>query len=161
MRAAPLLALGLCLSLAAGRAAADAPLWTAVEDSTLESMRGGFDFGNGLTVSFGIERAVYINGALVTSTTVNVGDLARVTPEQAALVTRQAAAINLVQNGPGNTSALTGSDLATPGTVIQNTLSNQNIQSQTIINASSNAMGLMKTLNTLTSMREALGNSVR
>ena len=44
MRAAPLLALGLCLSLAAGRAAADAPLWTAVEDSTLESMRGGFDF---------------------------------------------------------------------------------------------------------------------
>ena len=66
-----------------------------------------------------------------------------------------------MQNGPGNVSTLTGSDLATPGTVIQNTLSNQNIQSQTIINASSNALGLMKTLNSLTSLRDALGNSVR
>ena len=159
MRTAPLLA--LCLCLAAGRAAADTPLWTAVEDSTLDTMRGGFDFGNGLSVSFGIERAVYINGALVTSTSINVGDLARVTPEQAAVLGRQAAAINLVQNGPGNAAALTGSDLATPGTVIQNTLNNQNIQNQTIINASSNALGLIKTLNTMTSLREALGNSVR
>lgn len=153
--------LALCLCLAAGRADADGPLWTAVNDSTLASMRGGFDFGNGLMVSFGIERAVYINGSLVTSTTINVGDLARVTPEQAALVSRQEAAINLVQNGPGNAAALTSSDLATPGTVIQNTLSNQNIQSQTIINASTNALSMMKTLNTLTSLRDALGNSVR
>lgn len=159
MRAATTLA--LCLCLAASRAVAEASLWTAVEDSTLASMRGGFDFGNGLSVSFGIERAVYINGALVTNTTINVGDLARVTPEQAAMISRQAAAINLVQNGPGNASTLTGSDLAMPGTVIQNTLSNQNIQSQTIINASSNALGLMKTLNTLNSLCEALGNSVR
>lgn len=159
MRAANILA--LCLALVAGRAAAEAPLWTAVEDSTLASMRGGFDFGNGLSVSFGIERAVYINGALVTSTSINVGELARVTPEQAMQISRQAAAINLVQNGTGNAAALSGGDLATPGTVIQNTLDNQNIRSQTIINASSNAMGLMKTLNTLTSMREALGNSVR
>lgn len=161
MRAAILPAAALlCLCLAPVRAGA-ASLWTAVDDSLLASMRGGFEFGNGLTVAFGIERAVYINGALVTSTAINVGDLARVTPEQAALLNRQAAAINLVQNGPGNTSALTGSDLATPGTVIQNTLSNQNIQSQTIINASSNALGLIKTLNALTSLRDALGNSVR
>jgi len=159
MRAASLLA--LCLCLAAGRASAETPLWTAVEDSTLDAMRGGFDFGNGLSVSFGIERAVYINGALVTTTSINVGDLARVTPEQAAVLGRQAAAINLIQNGPGNAAALTGSDLATPGTVIQNTLNNQNIQNQTIINASSNALGLIKTLNTMTSLREALGNSVR
>ena len=159
MRAAPVLAILLCL--AAGRATADSTLWTTVEDSTLDAMRGGFDFGNGLMVSFGIERAVYINGALVTSTTLNVGDLARVTPEHAALVNRQAAAMNLVQNGPGNLTTLSSSDLATPGTVIQNTLNNQQIQSQTIINATSNAMGLMKTLNTLTSLREALGNAVR
>ena len=159
MRAA--LTLSLCLSLAAGSAAAETSVWTAVEDSTLASMRGGFDFGNGLSVSFGIERAVTINGALVSSTTINVGDLARITPEQAAVINRQAAAINLVQNGTGNTAALTGSDLATPGTVIQNTLNNQNIQSQTIINASSNALGMMKMLNTLSSLRDALGNSVR
>ena len=159
MRAA--LALSLCLSLAAGSAAAETPLWTAVEDSTLASMRGGFDFGNGLSVSFGIERAVTINGALVSSTTINVGDLARVTPEQAAMINRQAAAINLVQNGSGNIATLTGSDLATPGTVIQNTLNNQNIQTQTIINASSNALGMIKMLNTLGALRDALGNSVR
>ena len=160
MRAAS--ALALCLCIAAGSAAAaDGALWTSVDDSTLDAMRGGFDFGNGLTVSFGIERAVYINGALVTSTTLNVGDLARVTPEQAALVNRQASAMNLVQNGPGNAVALSSSELSTPGTIVQNTLNNQNIQTQTVINATSNAMGLMKTLNSLTSLREAIGNSVR
>lgn len=159
MRAAP--ALALCLGLACGHAAAGSALWTAVDDSTLDTMRGGFDFGAGLMVSFGIERAVTINGVLVTSTIINVGDLARVTPEQAALVNRQAAALNLVQNGPGSTSSLSGVDLSAPGTVIQNTLSNQHIQSQTVINASSNALGLMKTLNTLSALREALGNSVR
>ena len=159
MRAAPVLA--LCLGLVAGQAAAESTLWTSVDDSTLDAMRGGFDFGASLMVSFGIERAVTINGVLVTTTTINVGDLARVTPEQAALVNRQAAAMNLVQNGPGNTVTLSGSDLSTPGTVIQNTLNNQHIQSQTVINASSNALGMMKTLNTLTSLREALGNSVR
>lgn len=159
MRAAPVLA--LCLCLASGNVAADSAPWTSVDDSTLDAMRGGFDFGAGLMVSFGIERAVTINGVLVTSTTIHVGDLARVTPEQAALVNRQAAAMNLVQNGPGNTVTLSGGDLSTPGTFIQNTLNNQHIQSQTVINASSNALGLMKTLNTLTSLREALGNSVR
>ena len=160
MRAAS--ALALCLCIAAGSAGAtDGALWTAVDDSKLDSMRGGFDFGNGLRVSFGIERAVYINGALVTSTTLNVGDLARVTPEQAALVNRQASAMNLVQNGSGNAVALTGGELSTPGTIVQNTLSNQNIQTRTVINATSNALGLMKTLNSLTSLREAIGNSVR
>ena len=94
MRAAPVLA--LCLGLVAGQAAAESALWTSVDDSTLDAMRGGFDFGAGLMVSFGIERAVTINGVLVTTTTINVGDLARVTPEQAALVNRQAAAMNLV-----------------------------------------------------------------
>jgi alpha/beta superfamily hydrolase len=159
MRAAPVLA--LCLCLVSSHAAADSALWTAVDDSTLDAMRGGFDFGAGLMVSFGIERAVTINGVLVTSTTINVGDLTRVTPEQAAQVNRQAAAMNLVQNGPGNTVTLSGSELSAPGTIIQNTLNNQHIQSQTVINASSNALGLMKTLNTLTSLREALSNSVR
>ena len=57
-----------------------------------------------------------------------VGDLARVTPEQATVLSRQAAAINPVQNEPGNASTLNANDLATPGTVIQNTSSNQNIQ---------------------------------
>ncbi|MGN5480352.1 hypothetical protein ACTMU2_37045 [Cupriavidus basilensis] len=46
-------------------------------------MRGGFDAG-GLQVSFGIERAVYINGALVVATSLNIPDVGRITTDQAA-----------------------------------------------------------------------------
>jgi hypothetical protein len=157
----PIFFVPLCLCLAAGGAVAESAPWTSVDNRTLDAMRGGFDFGNGLSVSFGITRAVYINGVLVTSTTLNVGDLARITPDQAALVNRQATAMNLVQNGPGNTVALPGSDLVKPGTIIQNTLNNQNIQNQTVIDLTSNAMGLVKNLNALTSLRDALGNAIR
>jgi hypothetical protein len=50
----------------------------AVNDAALNEMRGGFLTGNGLQISFGIERAIYINGALVTVTSLNIIDLTRI-----------------------------------------------------------------------------------
>ena len=49
----------------------------AVSDTSLGSVRGGYS-GNGLNISFGIERAVYVNGALVTTTSLNFGDLGQI-----------------------------------------------------------------------------------
>ncbi len=45
---------------------------TRLSDETLETLRGGFTTTSGLQISFGIERAVYINGDLVTATALNV-----------------------------------------------------------------------------------------
>ncbi|WP_318035507.1 flagellin [Cupriavidus laharis] len=57
--------------------------WKPVAQERLEEMRGGFDAG-GLQVSFGIERAVYLNGALVVATSLNIPDVGRITTDQAA-----------------------------------------------------------------------------
>jgi hypothetical protein len=57
--------------------------WKPVAHERLEDTRGGFDAG-GLQVSFGIERAVYINGALVVATSLNIPDVGRITTEQAS-----------------------------------------------------------------------------
>jgi len=57
--------------------------WKPVAHEKLDEMRGGFEMPN-LQVSFGIERAVYINGALVVATSINIPDVGRITAEQAA-----------------------------------------------------------------------------
>ncbi|WP_326942241.1 hypothetical protein [Actimicrobium sp. GrIS 1.19] len=141
-------------------AASSGDEWLTLNNRALDAIRGGFDVGNGLIVTFGIARAVYINGNLVTTTALNIGDLSKVTPEQAMAFNRQATALNLVQNGPGNTFQPGAGSVNSPTTVIQNTLSNQNIRSQTIINATSNALGMVKGLNTMSTLRDALSNSV-
>lgn len=156
MRAARLLCalLGLALCLPAR---ADA-VWQAVGDRTLDGLRGGFDVGGGLLVSFGITRAVYINGDLVTQTTLNFGRISELTPMQAAQLGQQMAALNLVQIGAGN--SVDPDALATgAGTVIQNTLNNQHIVNQTVIDARSNAMGMIKNLNIQNTLNEALTRS--
>ena len=169
-------------------AGADGSRWVTVGDKTLDRMRGGFDLGGGLTVSFGITRAVYINGALVTATSFNIDNLSAITSAQIAQVNKQIAAapngvvpsgaggasvapaqgtgagnpaaLNLVvQNGPGNTFQATPSS-ASIGTFIQNTLSNQRIQSQTVIDTRTNGLSMLKGLNNTNTMQNALTNSI-
>ncbi|MEM5278210.1 flagellin [Cupriavidus taiwanensis] len=57
--------------------------WKPVAHDKLDDMRGGFEMP-GLQVSFGIERAVYINGDLVVATSINIPDVSRITADQAA-----------------------------------------------------------------------------
>lgn len=152
-------------------------LWMAVGDQTLDSLRGGFRMGDGLMVSFGISRAVYINGALITETTLNVGRMADITPAQAAQLSQKLATLNLVQNGPGNTFASGPSSTTTSspeaagatvttiagsstGTLIQNSLNNQQIRYQTIINASSNGLGMVRSMNLNSTLTEAIQRSI-
>lgn len=130
----------------------DQAVWQTVSDSTLDRLRGGFDVG-GLLVSFGITRAVYLNGALLTETTLNLGQIGQLSPAQAAQLGGQVAGLNLVKVGPGNTAALEGALQPSavggvlPGVVVQNTLNNQNINVQTMINATSNGLGILRGMN--------------
>lgn len=134
--------------------------WVAVSDQHLEKMRGGYDIGNGLTVSFGIIRTVMINGDLVSKTSFNLPDVTKITSEQAAIASAALAKNGIVQNGPGNyVDPVVQSQLAT-GTLIQNSFSDQKIQTLTIINAGVNSLNLFKAINTQTLLKDALLGSM-
>jgi hypothetical protein len=156
-RAAPLW-LAALLGLAPALPARADAVWLAVSNRTLDSQRGGFDVGGGLLVSFGITRAVYVNGDLMTQTSLNFGRVADLTPAQASQLAKQVAALNLVQVGPGNSVAPDVLANRT-GTIIQNTLNNQRIVNQTVINARSNAAGMIKNLNVQNTLSDALNRS--
>lgn len=165
-----LLVLGAAAAASAqpGKApAADRATWMTVGDATLEKMRGGFDLGGGLMVSFGISRSITVNGVLLAAITFNVPDVARITPVQAAALERQMNSANLVQVGPNNSVvAATGvagaASVAAPAglpaaaTVVQNTLDNQSIQTRTLIDTTTNAMSLAKSINAAGALRDAL-----
>ncbi|NMM78627.1 hypothetical protein B2J86_17870 [Acidovorax sp. SRB_14] len=151
-------------------------VWMAVADQTLDGLRGGFNMGDGLMVSFGISRAVFINGALITETSLNVGRVADLTPAQATQLSQKLETLSLVQNGPGNSFAsgpstttssptATGPTVtaiagATTGTFIQNSLNNQQIRYQTIINASSNGLGMVRSVNLHGTLADAIQQSI-
>ncbi len=130
----------------------------AVTESSLDRVRGGFSVA-GLNISFGIERATYINGALVTTTSLNVSDLGRITAGAAASF--NVGSMGLLQSGSGNVVAPTLISAGSLGTVIQNTLDGQKIQNVTIINATTNSLGLLKGINMQSSLRGAVIDSLR
>ena len=159
--ACALLGLGTQLSAhAQAGAAAQDQLWLAVEDTTLARMRGGFAVGEGLMVTLGITRALYINGALVTETRLHLDPAQQLSSVQAAQLGQQLQSLSLVQNGPGNMfqagstrsiqAAAGGSALVSsvtglgPGTIVQNSLNGQNILNQTTINASSSGLSMLR-----------------
>lgn len=137
----------------------EAALWRTVGDQTLDQMRGGFDLGGGVVVSFGLARAVDINGVLVTTTSFQIADVSKITAAQATALNKQISTLNLVQNGPGNSFQPTASS-STVGTFVQNTLNNTNIQTRTLINSTTNGMSLAKGINTAATVRDSLLNSI-
>ena len=209
--------------------------WKPVAQARLEESRGGFDAA-GLQVGFGIDRAVFVNGALAVSTSITIPDISSITAAQAtqlaqalgqvtvavtaansaasaAVAAAQAAAaaaqgaagqaaqsattaangaaasaqgaagqatstaraaaagasaaaagaagvaqqavanatgtvvtnglLTVIQNGAGNTANV-GAVSNMPGTVIQNSLNNQNIQSLMTLNASVNTLAAFR-----------------
>ena len=135
----------------------------AMSPGELDRVRGGFDAGNGLQISFGIERAVYINGTLVTTTSLNVAELGRVSGGAAAATSAAAGSGNLtlIQNGAGNTFVTGPMSAATLGTVVQNTLNDQKIQSVTAINATVNSLQMIRAQNFQSSLRGAITDALR
>ena len=144
------------LPVAAGEPPAPGQVWHAASDDKLEQMRGGFRLNDRLTVTFGIVRSVEINGTLVSSSALQIGDLRSIDLGQA----EQLARLNLVQSGTGNTVA-TSLQTALPSLVVQNTLNDQTIRTLTEINAVSNGMSLLKGLNVAQSLNDALNAATR
>jgi len=146
---------------AAERTAFQPSQWVPASDAQLDSARGGFNLDTGLNVSFGIIRTVTINGDLVSRTNFDLPDITRINPDQARLVNTALGETGLIQSGSGNfidpavIAGLNG------GTVIQNSLNDQQIQTLTVINTGVNSLGLLKSINTQGVLADSLLRSVR
>ena len=144
----------------------DGAYWVPLPDERLTALRGGFALENGLKVSFGIERAVYINGALVTTTAFNVGALDVAASGMAASdksladSTKSIGSI-VIQNGHANlVQGVGGTNLPLAASVIQNTMNNQEIRTVTVINASVTNLQILKSLNLDAALRDVVGASI-
>lgn len=131
----------------------------ALTTAQLDTMRGGFDLPTGLKVSFGIDRVAFVNGTMVSSSSINIPDISTMTAQQAqALAAANTSA--LVQVGQGN-SVQPGALPGLTGGVIQNTLNNQQIQELTTINTTVNSLGAFKSMNIGSTLSNALISAVR
>ena len=130
--------------------------WKAVSNEQLDTLRGGFESPSGMTVSFGLVRTVSINGDVVNRTSFNLPDVSKITTEQARAVSSAIAETRLVQNGGGNVVSDSVRAQMSGGTLIQNSLNDQTIQTLTVINAGVGSLGLFKSLNLQGAFKDAL-----
>jgi hypothetical protein len=130
----------------------------AVDPAVLDGYRGGFVTDSGIAVTLGIERIVTINGNVAEHSQIELGDLGRLTSGQSQLTADAAGQLRLIQNGTGRLDVQVGNDLLA-GTIIQNSLNDQLIRNQTIINASVNARGLLQAMNFQNSLSSALNSA--
>lgn len=121
-----------------------------VDATRLDELRGGYALPTGLSIAFGLERTVTVNGELVVAQRVQIPDLGRITTEQA----QQLAALT-----QGRMVDLTATGVrVTPGVgglVIQNALDNQRIQTSTDLHVSLNTLGLLQNLNFNSALTDA------
>ena len=140
---------------------AEDSLWLAASNHTLANLRGGFDVGAGLMVSFGISRALYINGQLVSSTSFQVGDITKLTSAQAERLSQQVSPqAQVVQNGPGNMVDANAA-IVPLAIYLQNTLNNQTIRNQTVIQATTSGLSQVKSMNLQATVNDAINNAIR
>jgi hypothetical protein len=132
--------------------------WQRLARAELDGTRGGFLTPNGLRISFGIERAVYINGSLVATTRLTVSELGAVSGTGPSVA--GSPAFTLIQNGALGT--VTGAiPPGSVGTVIQNALNGQQIQNSTTINATVNSLDVLRSMNLQSTIRNAVTDSLR
>lgn len=159
MKTLPLLLATLVLGVVSGIACAAPPQratlpgsWVAVDPALLDEMRGGFSTADGTLLSFGIERAVYVNGELMATTRVQIPDIARMTAEQANDLARFNDGV-VVQVGDANTFEPVG---GLNGLVIQNSLDGQDIRALTTVNVGVDTLAAFQDLNDAATLHTAL-----
>ena len=137
--------------------------WLALDDAALDALRGGFDIGNGLRVSFGFMRSIAINGEQVSQTSFHFPDLQNITPDQARIAGEAMSQAGVIQVGRHNVVAASDAiaqSALSGATIVQNSLNNQHISSLTEINTAVNSMGLIKSMNAQSALQEALLGSL-
>lgn len=177
----------------------DFTLRTPVSEAVLDSMRGGFQLDPlGPKMSFGIERNVFDNGKLVSSTVLKIPDMSRLgdhpsmkrfadrdwnpfadqrdtkpssnrsdtrsvvnSPDTKPLADHPSETFTFIQSGPGNLLPHDVSSLPPFTTVIQNSLDNRTIQSETVINATVEALTWARSLDLGHALSQANMEAIR
>ena len=133
--------------------------WAAVDDSALEQARGGFDLGNGMLVSLGVERLVSINGTVVVNSRFSIPDVTQLSAADARLAS-DALAAAVVQVGAGNRIDPDLSAQTMGALLIQNSANDQAIRSQTTISTTVGNLAMLKAANFASTLREALNSAI-
>lgn len=132
-----------------------------VDSDRLDTLRGGFELPSGLRVSFGIERAVYVNGVLTSVTAVTLAELGQISGRGISPDGLQpGSTLAVIQNGPNNAFSAAGLASGALATVIQNSLDNQNIRAVTTINATVNSVQMLRSSQMSQSLRDAMVHSL-
>ncbi|UNK49956.1 hypothetical protein MNR01_02640 [Lysobacter sp. S4-A87] len=142
------------MAATAANAAEQRPLgaeWVPVDPALLEDMRGGFQTASGMSLSFGIERAVFVNGELLSSTQVHIPDITHMTTDQAQELARFNQG-QVIQVGEGNTVE---PSTTFNGLLIQNTRNDQDIRALTTVNVGVDTLSAFQDLN----LQQALQNA--
>ncbi|MGH8719952.1 MAG: hypothetical protein ACREV0_13605 [Burkholderiales bacterium] len=142
-----------------------------IKDVELDKLRGGLTLPTSagqLNLSFGIERMVVINDELIAVTQMLIPELTSAMRKgggNAGAGTVKAAGfapVVVIQTGPGNTAMPDIAQLnAAIGTVIQNTLNQQHIQTSTVITVTANSMELTRAMALQAATSQALIFSLR
>lgn len=155
------LPMAMCAALGAMpavHASGPAGFGTPVGPDVLDDLRGGFEIAGGLSLSLGIERVVSVNGEILARTNIAIPDVAAMTADQARLTQEALGAAQLIQLG-GNNYAAADLNLPNGATLLQNTLSGQDIRTATTITSTVNSMSLLKDMNFHSTIRDAVVRS--
>jgi hypothetical protein len=79
--------------------------WKPVAQARLDESRGGFDVGGGLQVGFGIDRAVFVNGALAVATSITIPNISNITSAQAAQLAQALAPVTVAVTGANSVAS--------------------------------------------------------
>lgn len=134
--------------------------WPKADDSVLDAARGGFTNGNGLMVSLGVDRLVSINGDVVAHSRIEIADLGRIDSGQARQTSDALSSVKLVQIGGENIYRAGEMGAALGGVIVQNSLDNQLIRTDTIIHSTVNSAGLLNAINFHGTLHDALARAV-
>lgn len=156
-----LLGLSSVTSVMAYESSEDFTLRMPVNEEVLDSMRGGFQLNpKGPFMSFGIERNVFDNEKLISSTVLKIPDMAHlgknlsmrpfanhrdmkpVADQQDAkpLAAHPSDIVTFIQSGPGNSAPSNLSSMPPFMTIIQNSLDNRAIRTETVIDVTVEAL---------------------
>lgn len=128
----------------------------------LDATRGGYQAGQDLMFSFGIEKAIYLNGVLEATSSLNL-----LQPAGGGSPSSQVPSFTLIQNGSSipsigkNFSAFTSPGQGFQGTILQNSLDLQKITTVTKISVGLNVLGAFRENNLSSIVNQQLIHSFR
>jgi hypothetical protein len=124
----------------------------------LDATRGGYQAGQDLMFSFGIEKAIYLNGVLEATSSLNL-----LQPAGGGSPSSQVPSFTLIQHGSSlqNFSAFTSPGQGFQGTILQNSLDLQKITTVTKISVGLNVLGAFRENNLSSIVNQQLIHSFR